>query len=219
VRTIVAGWTGNNSQLGWALGVTSTKSAYQPRNLILQLVGLRDEATKNPEYEVVASNLRLELNKPYHVAVSIDVDDTSDNGIAFYLRDLTTPEAKPLSTTVAHHARRNLHSDAAIQIGGRSKHHRWDGLIHQVRIHGSALSQAELFGDQVSGDPTAEHNPVSDELLKITFPNESQLGYDASAHARHAVVAAKNDVPPAPDQARIALLHALLNANELIYVD
>ena len=219
VRTIVTGWTGNNSQPGWALGVTSTKSSYQPRNLILQLVGSRNAATNRPEYEVVASNLRLELNKPYHVAVSIDVDDTSDSGIAFYLQDLTTPDAKPLRATVAHQARRNLHSDGPIQIGSRSKHHRWDGLIHQVRIHGSLLSDQQLFGDQVSDKSNAEQNRSSDELLNITFSGASRLGYDASRYARHAVVTAKNDLLPAHDQARIALLHALLNANELIYVD
>ena len=39
VRTIVSQWDGDTQHPGWSLGVTSTKSAYKPRNLILQIVG------------------------------------------------------------------------------------------------------------------------------------------------------------------------------------
>ncbi|EMI19378.1 protein containing DUF1549, partial [Rhodopirellula maiorica SM1] len=39
VRTIVGHWNGSPKRAGWSLGVTSAKSAYKPRNLILQLVG------------------------------------------------------------------------------------------------------------------------------------------------------------------------------------
>jgi mono/diheme cytochrome c family protein len=44
VRTLAATWSGNPKQPGWSLGVTSTKSRYQPRNVILQLVGKTEDA-------------------------------------------------------------------------------------------------------------------------------------------------------------------------------
>ena len=62
VRTIVAHWTGSQKHQGWSFGVTSEKSRYKPRNLILQLVGKTSDG-ENLHYEVIPSNLRPELNQ------------------------------------------------------------------------------------------------------------------------------------------------------------
>ena len=45
VRTIVSHWDGDSAHRGWSFGVTSEKSGYQPRNLILQLTGPRRRST------------------------------------------------------------------------------------------------------------------------------------------------------------------------------
>ncbi len=215
VRTIVADWSGNHAQSGWSLGVTSTKSAYQPRNLILQLVGARDQ--DKLEYEVVASDLRLELNTPYHVAVSVNLDDTSKQGIRFYVKNLTKPDSKPLTAAVAHLAKRNVRSGQPLEIGGRSKQHRWDGLIHRVQLHDAALEQETLFGD--SGTQASAEQRAAHLLLDIQFASESELGHDASGYGRHAVITANDTVVSPSQRARIALLHAFLCSNEMIYVD
>ncbi|KLU02364.1 putative transmembrane protein [Rhodopirellula islandica] len=211
VRTIITGWSGNNSQRGWSLGVTSTKSGYQPRNLILQLVGSRTDKDSKPEYEVIASNLRLELNRPYSIAVSIDLDDPSKEGITFYLKDLSKPDAEPEVAHVAHKARWKVQANRAIEIGGRSTHHRWDGLIQKVRLHQGALSQDDLFGEPRSS---------SQLLFDIGFTDVENLGQDQSGQQHHALVTDREMTSTSPAmQARIALMHALLCSNEVIYVD
>lgn len=211
VRTIVTGWSGKNSELGWALGVTSVKSSYKPRNLILQLVGSRSDQKSKPEYEVIPSNLRLELNKPYYIAVSIDLDNPAKEGITFYLKDLSKPDAKPEVAHVAHQARCNVQADRPIVIGSRSNYHRWDGLIQNVRLHQKALTEDELFGEQ----------PDNSELLfDIQLTDTKNLGQDQSGQQHHAMVTdGEPTVPSAAMQARIALIHALLCSNEVIYVD
>lgn len=211
VRTIVTNWSGNNSERGWSLGVTSTKSRYQPRNLILQLVGSCTDPKSKPVYEVIASNLRLELNKPYYVAASIDLDNALKEGITFYLKDLSKPEAKPEVKHVAHQARWNVQTNRSIQIGGRANHHLWDGLIQNVRLQHGALSQDDLFGGQPD---------KSRALFDINFEDAKNLGQDQSGHRRHATVTDQEATSASPAmQARIALIHALLCSNEVIYVD
>jgi len=211
VRTIIAGWSGNNTERGWSLGVTSTKSSYQPRNLILQLVGSRSDANSKPEYEVIPSNLRLELNKPYYIAVSLDLDNPSREGITFYLKDLSKPDAKPEVAHVAHQARWNVQANRAMEIGGRSNQHLWDGLIQNVRLQQRALSQDDLFGNQ---------SDKSQLLFDIGFTDITKLGQDQSGHQHHATVTDREATSASPAmQARIALIHALLCSSEVIYVD
>ncbi len=216
VRTIAASWTGDKTAPGWSLGVTSAKSAYKPLNLILQLVGAGDEG--EPRYEVVASGLHLELNTPYHVVASIDLDETTNQGVTFSLRDLSKPDSKPRTASVAHHAGRNVQSSHPVEIGGRANQHRWDGLIHSVRLYGKVHGPgAGLVNDSVAQEPA---NEAADLLLDIRFGSERQLGQDVSGHDRHALLIAKDAATPTPsEQARVALLHALLCSNELIYVD
>ena len=58
VRTIASSWNSNNRTPGWAIGITSEKSAYQPRNFILQVV-------TQEGYEVVASSFLDGAVAPY----------------------------------------------------------------------------------------------------------------------------------------------------------
>jgi hypothetical protein len=215
VRTLVAHWSGNNSQAGWSLGVTSTKSAYQPKNLILQLIGNGENG--DLAYEVVPSNLRLELNKPYFVAVSVDLDDTSDAGITFYLQDLSSPTATLQVAQATHKAVRGIQTQRPIEIGGRSGNHLWDGLVSHVAVFGMARSKDQITGQvqksEFSWDATGA-------LFDLRFDDEQHLGDDHSGQQRAAKIelnAPKVDSPS--EQARISLLHALMNSNETLYLD
>lgn len=211
VRTIVNSWSNRNTDRGWSLGVTSSKSSYKPRNLILQFVGSQSDEQGKPEYEVIPSNLRVELNKPYYIAVSIDLDDVSDKGITFYLQDLSKPDSEPQIANVTHKARWNVQANQPIQIGGRSGDHLWDGLIQSVQLHQGAMSRKELFSD---------NRDDSRKVFDVRFATEAEPGLDASGHGRHAVIGGgENSMASPAMRARIALLHALLCSNEVIYVD
>ena len=213
VRTIVTHWNGSKSRAGWSLGVTSTKSAFKPRNLILQLVGKTDDDQKKLHYEVIASNLRPELNKPYYVAVSVDLDDVTDDGIVFYMRDLSDKDAKLQSAKAKHTVTKNIRSSGGVRIGERNGSHQWDGLIGNIRIEPAKRDLTRVAqADSPEGLP--------DYLIDWRFEDSEQLGHDSSGSGHHARADIKKPVVATPaDRARVALVHALLNSNELIYVD
>ncbi len=209
VRTIVSQWDSDNNHPGWALGVTSEKSAHKPRNLILQLVG--DPAMGGAGYEVIASNLRPELNKPYYAAVSVKIADTGESGVTFYLKDLSTPAAPLQTANVVHKVTGQFRSTNALTIGGRdsSPRHIWDGLLDDVRLSTAALARDELL----------IHNAnITDKVVGFWRFNEPpEFDKDASAKG--------NDIKPTTQTtntdatALVDFCHVLLNSNEFLYVD
>ena len=208
VRTIAATWSGDYKTPGWSLGVTSTKSRYQPRNLILQLVGKTEDA-ENIHYEVVPSDLRLELNRPYFVAASVDLDDTSPQGITFYLRDLSKADAPLQTASVPHEVNRGIRGTNPLRLGRRKDTHSWDGLIARLRLDAARLTTADIEAE-------AAVAPV----LDWRFDTPDAIGRDASGQGNHAAITAGKSNRLSPrDQARAALAHALLNTNELLYLD
>ena len=94
-RTIVSRWNGRKDQPGWSLGVSGHQAAGGARNVILELIGDAAEDGMGG-YECLFSGLRLELDVPYYIAVSVRLGDTSETGITFYARELTA--GAPLQT-------------------------------------------------------------------------------------------------------------------------
>jgi hypothetical protein len=213
VRTIVSHWDDNSGHPGWAFGVTSRKSRYQPRNLILQLVG--DPAKGGAGYEVIAANLRPELNKPYYVAASVRIAETDPAGVTFYLKDLTQPDAPLQTAQAAHRVTSHYRSPRALVIGGRdgSHRHHWDGLIDDLRLSGAALARRQLllFDDSVSADTIGFWR----------FETSPGFHQDASGRGNHLVAVAPGSSGPvdAETAALIDFCHVLLNSNEFLYVD
>jgi len=213
VRTIVSQWNANSKSRGWSFGVTSAKSGYQPRNLILQLIG--DKAKGDNGYEVIASNLRPELNKPYYVAVSVKLDDLSDGGTTFYLKDLSDPKAKLTAAFVPHAKNKHYANKLPLWIGGRagSKTHRWDGAIGEVRLSNAALNRADLT--------LYKDAPRMDTAGYWKLEDGRDFYVDASKAGNHI----KAPVPPKPTLAQakqsalVDFCHVLLNSNEFLYVD
>ena len=111
---MIAGqWNGDKQdQPGWALGVTGERSQYEPLNLILQLAGKSRRGRATGGYEVIASNLRLELHKVYYVAVAVDLRDTSERGVTFWLKDVGDMDA-PLRTAQRRSQRHGARSPRA----------------------------------------------------------------------------------------------------------
>src|SRR4030095_12402649 len=98
VRTIASRWNNGKEgveSFGWSLGVTGEKSRFKPRNLIVQLVG--EDENANIAYEVVPSDLRIELDVSYHIVARVSC---SAHTITFRVHELGKPNA-PVLTSVA----------------------------------------------------------------------------------------------------------------------
>lgn len=208
VRTLLAHWNSDTKQQGWSLGVTSTKSGFQPRNLILQLVGTDSQGQRH--YEVVASNLRVQDNRPYYVAVSVDLQDTTKAGITFYLQDLSKPE-QPLETATAEHRVIAIERpELPLRLGGRGTHHFWDGPVFRVRLTGDCRTDLS---------PASLARPLANAVVDTGFMAEAPWARSVGNTKIPEVRFSQPDPPTAQQRARHALIHALLNANEMIYVD
>lgn len=217
VRTIISQWDGNNAHSGWNFGVTSTKSKHEPRNLILQLTG--EHATSGKlAYEVIASNLRLELDRPYAIAVSVKLAKNGDGSAQFFMRDLSAPNAEWQSATIVHHIKSLDTNMFGVVVGDRdaSARSRWDGLIDDVRLSKTTLHQEQL-GGKASAEQIAAH---------WNFNIAATPGADASPAGRHlhsevatTPAATPKSISGVSVTALADLCHVLLNSNEFLYVD
>ena len=208
VRTIVSQWDSQTGHPGWSLGVTSTKSSFTPRNLILQLVGQTESGKRH--YEVLPSGLLLELNRPYYVAVSVDLSDTSESGVRFIAQDLSEQNASVWTAEVPHTVVSGYTNDRALVIGGRdgTDNHVWHGLIDEVRLSRSALPTERL--------PLAAEDS-SDEPGLVGWWRFNDRPHPLADSGPNSL-----DLSLGTDPQREALAdfcHVLLNANEFLYVD
>ncbi len=213
VRTIAAHWDGNQNHAGWGLGVTSKKSQNKPQTLVLQLSS--DAAKGGEGYEPVFSGLRVELNKPYFVAVTVSLSDTNETGVTFYLKDLAN-DCEPMQVVNAkHRVTSQTRAPLPFTIGGRSggQNHFWDGLIDDVRLSSAALNPDQLLVnlEGVTGTSVGywrfEANPD-------VYKDVSNHGNDI----RPKLLPSTNVLDP-KTQALVDFCHVLLNANEFLYVD
>ena len=211
VRTIVSRWDGRKDQPGWSFGITGLKSTDKPQSLVLELIG--DPAEDGTGgYDAIASGLRLELDTPYFVAVTVRIGDASETGVTFYLKELTTGSAIQTARAM-HKVTANHQSNLPLVIGAREPEKKiiWDGLVDDLR-----LSRVALKADQL--------------LLTREVANEDTVGYwcfeepnffKDSSHNGHNI---KSDIAPtggadAKTAALIDFCHLLFNANEFLYVD
>ena len=219
VRTIASRWNSDKATPGWALGVTSTKSAYKPNNLIVQLNGFDFQGS--PTYEVVASDIRIPTGRPYYIAVSLGTQPAPDQKfggtITFYARDLSDPDAEMQTVTVAHQVVGGyVPKDRALYVGGRDtdKRSTWDGAIARVALRAGQLEAGNLMTWAANSDPTCIADISADQATTmLKAPADSRWAWESSAPG------AKTG--GAPDPAREALTdlcHALLNSNEFFYM-
>ncbi len=217
VRTIVSQWDSNTKHPGWSLGITSEKSGYRPRNLIVQFVG--EDRQGQQAYEVLASNLHIELGKPYYAAVSIRLEDTSPAGVTFFLQRLDGDH--PLQTAqVTHKIVRGYRSQVPVTIGGRhrSARHQWKGVIDDVRISQAALSADQLLIRESqlpsANQPEAKASPT----VGFWRFGEGRDFFADSSGCGHTISSSQSP-KNAPQLALIDFCHVLLNSNEFLYVD
>jgi len=206
VRTIASRWNNgkdNVEAFGWSLGVTGEKSRFKPRNLIIQLVG--EDENRNIAYELIASDIRLELGLTYHVAVKVSC---AAHTVTFQVEQLGKPNAPVLRSVAPHIVRSGLSRGASgLVIGGvhrRAPTHQWDGRIDAARVVRGLLPDEVL-----APDPTEWTSPALVTWNARTGPT----GWLAWASAETAAE------PIDPHQQALAdLCHVLLNANEFFYL-
>ena len=206
VRTIVSRWTGGKDSIeafGWSLGVTGEKSRYKPRNLIVQLVG--EDENSNIGYQVVPSNIHLELGHRYHVAARVSC---VGHTVTFTVQELGVPGSPVQGVVVPHDIRSKLGAgSASLVIGGlgkRAPSHQWDGQIEALRIASGALKDKEL-------NPDSEQWSAGLVTWRSADPLHSQFVWSGSdtktVEANDPFRQAMND-----------LCQVLLNTNEFFYL-
>ena len=213
VRTIVSKWDGNKGHPGWSLGVTGKGSRNKPQSLVLQLCG--DKAWKPGDpVEPIFSGLHIDIGKPYFVAVSVNLDNATENGITFYAKDLTNDDEPMQSVQLAHSVTGGIANETPLVIGGlpSGNGNLFDGLIDDVRLSDTALRAEEL-------------------LFTSPSPGEHTVGYwkfdaapspyaDSSGHGRDISAARNKEHQKDPRFAALVdFCHILLNSNEFLYLD
>jgi hypothetical protein len=214
VRTIASQWDGKNEHPGWALGVTSARSRYEPQNLILQLAC--DPKQAGGGYEVIASDFKVDLHKTYYVAVSVRMGDTGEAGVTFYIKDVGDMDAPLKSVSVRHKLTGSYACGSALVIGGRDSKpsHGWDGLIDEVRISRKALGKEELI--------YSDSAPAKGALVgHWVFEDQPGIFKDSAGVQSDLVKpAAKTSASVTKgDAALVDFCHVLLNSNRFLYVD
>jgi hypothetical protein len=204
VSTLISRWNGGNSSRGWNIGVTSERSAYQPRNFIVQIIG--DNSAGNIAYEVVASDLRVPLNTPVYLAASINVG--VGGTITFYMKDLSDPKAELQVAEVEHGIESQVQGKQPVIVGGRGgKWHLWDGQVARLSItNDQTTSESLVLG---SREVEGRHDWIfAVDTGEEPIPGSSWL------RTSQPVVAAS-----APVEAAVSdFCHALYNSNEFLYL-
>lgn len=215
VNTLFSRWDGGTKTNGWNIGVTSTKSAYQPRNFIVQLVGrtFQDE----PAYEVVASGLRFPLGRPVYLAAAISATTSDDNptggSVTFYMKDLSDANAKLETATVSTSVVSRIQNPALkIVAGGRDgRGHLWDGQLARLTVSRGALPREQLLVGSDSAKAT--------RILDWTFDGDNgERPAPDTAWLRHTPMDVTSGVSTKVLGAVTDFCHALFNSNEFLYL-
>ena len=206
VNTLVSRWDDSRSTSGWFLCVTSTKSRYQPRNLLFVMNGVDQQGA--PRYEVVVSDLRVPVGKPVYIAVTVTARPISAGSefgeVTFYVKDLSDLKAPLQSVTVKHSVVGKLNdSSFPLVIGGRKQvGHLWDGQVSRLSLSKSSLSKGQLLIDPAEAEASPQR--FADWNFSAGLPA------DAKWYGR-------NHADPLQDSAA-DFCHLLFNSNEFLYL-
>jgi mono/diheme cytochrome c family protein len=213
VRTIASKWDGNKGHPGWSFGVTGAGSRNKPQTLVLQLCGDKPWKATDP-IEPVFSSLHIDIGKPYFIAVTVNLGDTTEKGITFYAKDLTNDDEPMQSVQIAHTVASGIANETPLVIGGlgAGNGNLFDGLIDDVRISDTALKNEELlFTSPSPGEHTMGYWKF--EAAPTPYADSSAHGHDITAEKQ------KGKVKDPRFAALVDFCHILLNSNEFLYLD
>ncbi|MBM3875800.1 MAG: DUF1553 domain-containing protein [Verrucomicrobia bacterium] len=213
VRTIAAKWAGDNKKPGWGFAVTGDGSRRKPRTLVMQFIGTKLDGSFGED--AIFSDQTLELGRPYFVAASVRLATNKEPGeVTFYVKDLANDDEPISIVNVPHSITGGFANTLSLQIGGRAaRSGGFDGMIDDVRLSTGALKQDELLlSHDAATDKTAGFWQF--ESRPNAFKDSSASGNDIRPPAAAAKAAANARTAALAD-----FCHALLNANEFVYVD
>ena len=211
VNTLISNWNGNHQTPGWTFGVTSIKSAYRPRNFILQLVG--ENVGGDVVYEVVASNLRIPTGKPVYLAATVAANGKGEGKVTFHFKDLSDPDAKLQSAAVDHGIARRIQTpDVRLLVGGRDQSgHLWDGQLARLVITSGILVRDQLLISAPKSLPS--------RLIDWSFKGQDgERPVPNTAWIRRGKPKSSSEIPSSTLASVTDFCHALLTSNEFLYL-
>jgi len=206
-RTIAAAWNGNAKERGWALGVSGSTGRLAPQSLVLHLAG------GTGAVETVAPEIRLEVQRPYAIAVSVRPAVGGPGEALFFVLDLSDNDAAPVERRMPLAAPGPFTGTAPFTIGGRdgTAGAPWAGLIDDVRLTAAALGREQFLPE-----------PVPGVVGHWTFEERPGFFADASGQER-ALERPGVRRPPVADvpryEALVDLCHVLLSSSDFLYVE
>jgi len=210
VNTLASRWRDKNGgKPGWTFGVTSKRSAYQPRNLIMQLVG--ENKNGNISYEVVDSNIEVPLGVPVFLAAVVRTKE-GGGSVTFYAKDLSKPDSA-MMVNVVRHGMVGAIQDPAIPclLGTRDqKNHHFDGSLARVKITSNLFRTEQLLPFAPDEEGTV--------ILDWTFHENAKAPTEGAAWFGETSAAEETTHSHRAD-ALTDLCHALLISNEFLYLD
>jgi len=210
VNTLLSQWSGSHQKAGWTFGITSAKSAYEPRNFIMQLIG--ENIGGDTIYRVIDSNLQIPLGKTHYLSCSVTLSPKGDSHVHFVWKDLETPDSKVQEARIKHDiiALQSVSSDKLF-LGGRSTgQHFWNGNIKRFRISSPAISQEHSLISKNNKAP--DQGAAKLDLNFAKSPN--QVLQDTGFLPR--TTPQKTSSPQT--EALAALCHVILTSNEFLYL-
>ena len=133
-ETIIGHWNSTGNLRSWLFGISASN------------VPIFLHSTTGGDTLTVTSSLpALALNVTYYMAVTVNMSDTSVNGITFYLKDMTNGGA--LTSAGATHAAGALFDTSTpLSIGATSQPSSgWTGSIDEVRLSNTKLAASDLL--------------------------------------------------------------------------
>ncbi len=214
-NSLISRWNSNSRAHGWTIAVTSTKSAYDPRNFVVALAGRNVQ--DQPVYEVVASGLRFPLHKPVYLAAVISATTSDDNptagSVTFYMKDLSDPDSPVQVSKVTTSVVSKIQNPAMkITVGGRdAPGHLWDGQFARLTISRGALPRQQLLiGEEPESAARILDWQFHDEDGEQPAPNTEWLRSNPNG--------GRSVVEMRTLGAVTDFCHALFNSNEFLYL-
>ena len=210
VNTILSQWSGSNQKPGWTFGITSAKSAYEPRNFILQLTG--ENVGGDVIYRVIDSNLQVPLGKKLYLSCTVNLSEDGQSTANFAWKNLDDPSSKFNEAQVEHEITtlQTITSDQQF-LGGRSNgQHFWNGQLSSLRISTPSITKDNWL---IQSDQDESSRKQYGEYLDF---KSSPLAVLKSAGFALKSSSTKPSNPRI--EALTALCHVILTSNEFLYL-
>jgi len=211
VNTLLSQSAWSHQKQGWSFGITSAKSAYEPRNFIMQLTG--ENVGGDVIYRVIDSNIQLPLETELYLACSIHLSPDGNSKAHFAWKNLDDPQAELQEASVEHEVA-TLSPDMKDGqfLGGRSNgQHFWNGTLKRLRVSSPAIEKESRILNKPDGDEYESRAKLDLDLSS----NQEQVLHKKGFRL---LSSGAKDVSSPRLEALTALCHAILTSNEFLYL-